>query len=45
MGNPSIDLRERVVDAAVRGGLSRSQAAARYDTGESTAVRLGGAVP
>jgi putative transposase len=34
----SIDLRERVVDAVVRGGLSRRAAAKRFGVGESTAI-------
>ena len=34
----SIDLRERVVDAVVRGGLSCRQAAARFGVGVSTAI-------
>lgn len=34
----SIDLRERVVDAVVRGGLSRRQAAERFGVGISTAI-------
>ena len=34
----SIDLRERVVDAVVRGGLSCRKAAARFGVGESTAI-------
>lgn len=34
----SIDLRERVVDAVVREGLSRRQAAARLGVGVSTAI-------
>jgi transposase len=34
----SMDLRERVVDAAVRGGLSCRQAAARFGVGVSTAI-------
>ena len=38
MGKPySMDLRERVV-AAIKGGLSRRQAAARFGVGESTAI-------
>jgi len=35
----SIDLRERVVVAVERGGLSRHQAAARFDLGVSTVIR------
>jgi transposase len=34
----SIDLRERVVDAVVRGGLSCRQAAARFGVGVSTVI-------
>ena len=34
----SIDLRERVVDAVVREGMSRRQAAARFGVGVSTAI-------
>jgi len=34
----SIDLRERVVDAVVRDGLSSRQAASRFDVGVSTAI-------
>jgi transposase len=34
----SIDLRERVVDAVERGGLSRRQAAARFGVGVSTVI-------
>ena len=34
----SIDLRERVVDAVVRGGLSCRKAAAGFGVGESTAI-------
>jgi putative transposase len=34
----SIDLRERVVDAVVRGGLSCRKAAARFGVGVSTAI-------
>ena len=41
----SIDLRERVVDAVVRGGLSCRKAAARFGVGEEHGDRLGGAVP
>jgi putative transposase len=33
-----MDLRERVVDAVVRGGLSCRQAAARFGVGVSTAI-------
>ena len=36
----SIDLRERVVGAVVRGGLSCRKAAARFGVGESTAIAL-----
>lgn len=35
----SKDLRERVVAAVERGGLSRHQAAARFDLGVSTVIR------
>jgi putative transposase len=35
----SMDLRERVVVAVQRDGLSRRQAAARFGVGESTAIR------
>jgi putative transposase len=39
MGKPySVDLRERVVSAVTRGGLSRNQAAARFGVGISTAI-------
>jgi putative transposase len=39
MGRPySDDLRERVVRAVVKGGLSRHQAAARFGVGISTAI-------
>jgi len=39
MGRPySIDLRERVVTAVERGGLSCHQAAAQFDVGISTAI-------
>jgi putative transposase len=34
----SVDLRERVVGAVERGGLSRRQAAARFDVGVSTVI-------
>ena len=34
----SIDLRERVVDAVVRGGMSCRQAAERFGVGVSTAI-------
>ena len=34
----SIDLRERVVDAVERGGLSRRQAAERFGVGVSTVI-------
>ena len=34
----SIDLRERVVDAVERGGLSRRRAAARFGVGISTVI-------
>ena len=34
----SIDLRERVVQAVVRDGLSRHEAAARFGVGASTAI-------
>lgn len=35
----SMDLRDRVVVAVERGGLSRHQAAARFDLGVSTVIR------
>ena len=39
MGKPySIDLRERVVSAVEEDGLSRRQAAARFDVGVSTVI-------
>ena len=39
MGRPySLDLRERVVRAVVRGGLSRHQAAAQFGVAISTAI-------
>jgi putative transposase len=39
MGKPySVDLRERVVAAVEKGGLSRRQAAAQFDVGISTAI-------
>jgi len=39
MGRPySIDLRERVVGAVIKGGLSRHQAAAQFGVGVSTAI-------
>jgi len=39
MGRPySDDLRERVVSAVVKGGLSRHQAAVRFGVGISTAI-------
>ena len=39
MGRPySDDLRERVVRAVVKGGLSRHQAAAQFGVGISTAI-------
>ena len=48
----SMDLRERVVDAVARGGLSCRQAAARFGVGVSTAIawvarfrRTGSAAP
>jgi putative transposase len=34
----SIDLRERVVGAVIKGGLSRHQAAAQFGVGASTAI-------
>jgi putative transposase len=41
MGKPySTDLRNRVVAAVVRGGLSRHRAAARFGVGVSTAINL-----
>jgi transposase len=39
MGRPySNDLRERVVRAVIKGGLSRHQAAAQFGVGISTAI-------
>ena len=39
MGRPySLDLRERVVRAVIKGGLSRHQAAAQFGVGISTAI-------
>ena len=39
MGRPySDDLRERVVRAVIKGGLSRHQAAAQFGVGISTAI-------
>src|SRR6516162_2613903 len=39
MGRPySIDLRERVVGAVIKGGLSRHQAAAQFGVGVRTAI-------
>ena len=39
MGRPySDDLRERVVKAVIKGGLSRHQAAAQFGVGISTAI-------
>jgi putative transposase len=39
MGRPySNDLRERVVEAVIKGGLSRHEAAARFGVGISTAI-------
>ena len=39
MGRPySMDLRERVVGAVIKGGLSRHQAAAQFGVGVSTAI-------
>ena len=39
MGRPySVDLRERVVRAVIKGGLSRHQAAAQFGVGISTAI-------
>jgi len=39
MGRPySNDLRERVVKAVIKGGLSRHQAAAQFGVGISTAI-------
>jgi putative transposase len=39
MGRPySLDLRERVVRAVVKGGLSRHQAAAQFGVAISTAI-------
>jgi transposase len=44
-GSPySIDLRERVVAAVAKGGLSARQAAARFGVGASTAIRWVGRV-
>ena len=46
MGKPySMDLRERVVAAVEKGGLSRHQAAARFGVGDQHGDRLGAAVP
>jgi putative transposase len=40
MGKPySMDLRERVVASVEQGGLSRRQAAARFEVGISTVIR------
>jgi len=41
----SDDLRERVVKAVIKGGLSRHQAAAQFGVGISTAIKLGTALP
>ena len=46
MGRPnSNDLRERVVRAIIKGGLSRHEAAAQFGVGISTAIKLGPALP
>ena len=39
----SDDLRERVVRAVIKGGLSRHQAAAQFGVGISTAINWSGA--